>query len=87
MMIKDILTHHVEWKEVKDYTKIQNPAFFELSALKRAISDHIEEYKYRCSNNYMDCIRGIKPNIGVFNIYTVGLFIKKQKVAPISMNY
>ena len=47
----------------------QKPAFFELSALKRAIGDYIEEYKYRCWNNYMECIRGIKPNIGIFNIY------------------
>ena len=46
MMIKDILTHHGDWKEVKDYTTIQKPAFFELSALKCAISDYIEEYKY-----------------------------------------
>ena len=62
------MTHHGHWKEVKDYTTIQKPAFFELSALKCAISDYIEEYKYRCGNNYMECIRGIKPNICVFNI-------------------
>ena len=42
MMIKDILTHHGDWKEVEDYTTIQKPAFFELSALKRAIGDHID---------------------------------------------
>ena len=48
MMIKDVLTHHGDWKEVKDFTNIQKPAFFE-----RAISDHIEEYKYRCGENYI----------------------------------
>ena len=69
MMIKDILTHHGDWKEVNDYNTTQRPAFFELSALKRAIGDHIEEHKYQGGNNYMECIRGIKPNIGIFNIY------------------
>ena len=68
-MIKDILTHHGDWKEVNDYNTTQKPAFFELSALKQAIGDHIVEYKHQCGNNYMECIRGIKPNIGVFNIY------------------
>ena len=68
MMIKDILTHHGDWKEVSDYNTTQKPAFFELSAIKQAIGDYIEEYKYRCGSNYMECIRGIKPKIGVFNI-------------------
>ena len=61
MMMKDILTHHGDWKEVNDYNTTQKPAFFELSAIKQAIGDYIEEYNYQC-------IRGIKPNIGVFNI-------------------
>ena len=85
-MIKDILTHHGEWKEIKDFNNMQKPAFFELSALKNAISDYIEEYKYQCGNNYMDCIRGIKPNIGVFNMYG-HIVHKKQKAAHISMSY
>ena len=40
-------------KEVEDYTTRQKPSFFELSALKRAIGDPIEEYKYGCGNNYI----------------------------------
>ena len=44
MMIKDILTHHGDWKEIDDYNTIQKPAFFELSAIQNTISDYIEEY-------------------------------------------
>ena len=69
MMIKDILTHHGDWKESDDYNMLQKPAFFELSAIQNAISDYIEEYKYRCVDNYMECIRRIKPSIGIYNIY------------------
>ena len=48
---------------------LQKPAFFELSAIQNAISDYIEEYRYRCLDNYMECIKGIKPSIGIYNIY------------------
>ena len=37
MIIKNILMHRGDWKEVKDYNTIQKPAFFELSALKRLL--------------------------------------------------
>ena len=69
MMIEDILTHHGDWKVSENYNMLQKPAFFELSAIQNAIGDYIEEYKYRCLDNYMECIRGIKPSIGIYNIY------------------
>ena len=47
LMIKDILTHHGDWKDVNDYHTAQKPAFFELSALKQAIDNYIAEYKYK----------------------------------------
>ena len=53
MTIKDVLTHHGDWKETGDYDTIQKPLPFELSAIRDAISDYIEEYKYRCGCNYM----------------------------------
>ena len=33
------------------------------------IEDYIDEYKYRCGDNYTECIKGIKPSIGIYNIY------------------
>ena len=47
----------------------QKPASFELNALKLAIDNYISEYKYRCGNDYSECIRNITPGIGVYNIY------------------
>ena len=71
MMIKDILSYQGDLKEIKDYNMVQRPAFFELSAIHNAIGEYIEEYKYRYMDNYMECIKGIKPCIGIFNIYGV----------------
>ena len=39
LMIKDILTHQGNWKNVEEYNDTQKPAFFELSALKLAIDN------------------------------------------------
>ena len=63
MMIKDILSYQGDLKEIKDYNMVQRPA------IHNAIGEYIEEYKYRCMDNYMECIKGIKPWIGFFNIY------------------
>ena len=69
MMIKDILTHQGDLKESEDYNTIQKPISFKFSAIHNAIGEYIDEYKYRCMDNYMECIKGMKPSIGIYNIY------------------
>ena len=68
-MIKDILDHHGDLIESENFNTIQKPISFKLSDIHNAIGEYIDEYKYRCADNYMECIRGIRRSIGIFNIY------------------
>ena len=69
LMVKDILNHQGDLKEIENYNTLQKPISFELSAIHNAIGEFIDEYKYRCADNFAECIRGIKPSIGIYNIY------------------
>ena len=55
-------------KKLETIIQLKNP-YPSNSAIRDAISDFIEEYKYRCGCNYMECIRGISPSIGIYNVY------------------
>ena len=69
LMIRDILDHQGDLKESKSYNTLQKPILFELIAIHNAIGEYIDEYKYRCADNFAECIRGIGPCIGIYNIY------------------
>ena len=68
-MIKDVLNNMGDWKMTSDFTHGQKPVFYELCALKNAISDYISQSQYICDRMHVECLREIQPTLSNYNIY------------------